>query len=101
MKSWLKTQHSRNKDHAIQSHHFMADRWGNNGNSERLFLGAPKITADGDYSHKIKRHLLLGRKSITNLYSILNGKDITLPAKAHLIKLWFFQSSCMDVRVGL
>ena len=60
-----------------------------------------KITADGDCSHEIKRRLLLGRKSITNQYSILNGKDITLPAKAHLIKLWFFQKLCMDVRVGL
>ena len=41
-KSWLKAQHSENQDHGIQSHHFMANRWGNNGNSDRLFLGAPK-----------------------------------------------------------
>ena len=41
-KSWLKTQHSENQDHGIQSHHFMTNRWGNNGNSERLFWGAPK-----------------------------------------------------------
>ena len=48
------TQHSKNEDHGIQSHHFMANRWGNNGNSERLFLGS-KITADCDCSHEIKR----------------------------------------------
>ena len=45
LKSWLKAQYSENKDHGIQFHHFMANRWGNNGNSERLFLGGFKITA--------------------------------------------------------
>ena len=63
------------------------------------FLGS-KITADGDYSHEIKRHLLFGRKAMTNLDSILKSRDITLPTKV-LLKLWFFQWSCMDVRVGL
>ena len=57
-----------------------------------------KITADGDCSHEIKRGLLLGRKVMTNLDSILKRRDITLPTKVHL---WFFQQSCMDVRVGL
>ena len=52
-----------------------------------IFLGS-KITADGNYSHEIKRHLLLGRKAITNLDSIINSRDITLPKKS---KLWFFQ----------
>ena len=47
----------------IWSHHFMANRWGNNGNSERLYFGDFKITADGDCSHEIKRRLLLGRKA--------------------------------------
>ena len=60
-----------------------------------------KITADGNCSHEIKRHLLLGRKAMTNLDSILKSRDITLPTEVHLIKLWFFQWSCMDVRVGL
>ena len=62
-KSWLKAQHSENEDHGIQSHHFMGNRWGNSGNSERLYLGerGSKITAVGDRSHEIKRHLLLGR----------------------------------------
>ena len=58
---------------------------GNNGNSDRLFL-VSKITADGDCSHEIKRHLLLGRKVITNLDSILKSRDITLPTKVHLVK---------------
>ena len=63
-----------------------------------FILGGSKITAAGDCSHDIKRHLLLGRKVMTNLDSILKSRDITLPTKA---KLWFFQWSCMDVRVGL
>ena len=65
-----------------------------------IFLGS-KITADGDCSHEIKRQLLLGRKAMTNLDSILKSRDITLPTKLCLVKLWFFQWSCMDVRVGL
>ena len=55
-KSWLKAQHSENEDHGIRSHHFMAKRWGNNGNSKRLYFLGSKITADGDCSHEIKRH---------------------------------------------
>ena len=50
-----------------------------------------KITAEGDCSHEIKRGLLLGRKAMTNLNSILKSRDITLPTKFHLVKLWFFQ----------
>ena len=50
-----------------------------------------KITTDGDSSHEIKRHLLLGRKAMTNLESIIKSRDITLSTKAHLVKLWFFQ----------
>ena len=55
-----------------------------------IFLGS-KVTADGDCSHEIKRRLLLGRKAMTNLESILKSRDITLPTKVHLVKLWFFQ----------
>ena len=55
-----------------------------------IFRGS-KITADGDCSHEIKRHLLLGRKVMTNLDSILKSRDITLPTKVHLVRLWFFQ----------
>ena len=65
-----------------------------------IFLGS-QITADGDCSHEIKRRLLLGRKVLSNLDSIMKSKDITLPTKVHLVKAWFFPWSCMDVRVGL
>ena len=64
-----------------------------------ISLGS-KITADGDCSCDIKRHLPLGRRAMTNLDSILKSRDITLPTKVHLVKLWFFQWSCMDVRVA-
>ena len=64
------------------------------------FLGS-KIIADGDCSHEIKRHLLLGRKVMTNLNSILKNRDITLPTKVCLVKAMVFQWSCMDARVGL
>ena len=68
----------------------MANRWENNGNSDRLcFLGS-KITADGDCSHKIKRLLLLGRKVIINLDSMLKSRDITLSTKVHLVKAIIF-----------
>ena len=66
-----------------------------------FILGGSKITADGDCSHKIKRRLLLGRKVMTNVDSILKSRDITLPTKVRLVKLWLFQWSCMVVRVGL
>ena len=58
--------------------------------SDFFFLGS-KITLDGDCSQEIKRHLLLGRKVMTNLDSILKSRDITLPTKARLVRLWFFQ----------
>ena len=65
-----------------------------------IFLGS-KITVDGDWSHEIKRCLLLGRKVMTNLNSILKSRDISLSTKVHLTSLLFFQWSCMDERVGL
>ena len=65
-----------------------------------IFLGS-KITADGECSHEIKRHLLLGKKVITNLDSMLKSRDITLSTEVHLVKAMVFQWSCMDVRVGL
>ena len=66
-----------------------------------FILGSSKITADGDCSHEIKRRLLLGRKAMIKLDSIFKSRDITLPTKVHLVRLWFFLWSCMDVRVGL
>ena len=68
----------------------MANRWENNGNSDRLsFLGLQNTT-DTDCSHEIKRHLLLGRKAITNLDSILKARDITLLTNFHLVKVMVF-----------
>ena len=60
-----------------------------------------KITADGDCSHEIKRCLLIGRKVMTNLDSILKSRDIICQQRSVYSRLWFFQRSCMDVRVGL
>ena len=65
--------------------------WEIDGETVRDFiLGSSKITSDGDCSHEIKRHLLLGRKVMTNLDSILKGRDITLPTKVHLVKAMVF-----------
>ena len=64
----------------------MANRWGNNGNNDRLYFPGSKITTDGDCSHEIKRHLLLGRKVMSNIDSILKSRDITLPTKVRLVK---------------
>ena len=86
----LKAQHSENEDHGIWSHYFMENKWGNSGNRERLYLGGSKITADGDFNHEIKRCLLLGRKAMTNLDSILKSRDITLLTKVHLVKAMVF-----------
>ena len=81
-KIWLKTQHSKYQDYGIQSHHLMANRgkkvW---TVTDFIFLGS-KITADSDYDHGIKRCLLLGRKAITNLDSILKSKDITFQQRS-------------------
>ena len=68
--------------------------------SNFIFWGS-EITTDGDCSHEIKRSLLLGRKVMTNLDSILKSRDITLPTKVRQSRLWFFLWSCMDVRGGL
>ena len=77
-KSWLKTQHSKNKDHGIQSHHFMAiDGETMETVTDFIFLGS-RITVDSDCSYEIKRRLLLGRKVMTNLDNILKSRDITI-----------------------
>ena len=67
--------------------------------SDFIFMGS-KITGDGDCNHEIKRRLLLGRKVMTNLDSILKSRDITLPTKVHLVKAMVFPV-CTDVRGGL
>ena len=68
----------------------MTNRWGNNGNCEDFIFGGCKITADGDPSHEIERRLLLGRKVMTNLDSILKSRDITSPTKVRLVKAMVF-----------
>ena len=69
----------------------MGNRWGNSGNSVRLYFGGgSKIIADDDCNHEIKRHLLLGRKVMTNLGSIFKSRDITLPTKVCLVKAMVF-----------
>ena len=67
----------------------MEIQWGNSGNSD-FILGGSKITADGDCSHEVKRLLLLGKKAMTNLDSILKSRDITLPTKVCLLKSMVF-----------
>ena len=68
----------------------MGNRWVNSGNSVRLYFWGSKITADGDCSHEIKRHLLLARKVMTNLDSIFKSSDVTLQTKVCLVKAVVF-----------
>ena len=68
----------------------MGDRGGNNEKMTEFISGNSKITADGDCSHEIKRHLLLGRKVMTNLHSIFKSRDITLPTNIRLVKAMVF-----------
>ena len=68
----------------------MANKWGNSGNSDRLYFWGSKTTADGDCSHEIKRCLLLGKKAMIYLDSILKSRDIALPTKVHLVKAMVF-----------
>ena len=68
----------------------MANRWGNNGNCDRLYFLESQITADGDGSHEIKRRLFLERKAMTNLDSILKSRHITLPTKFYIVKAMVF-----------
>ena len=101
--SWLKAQHSENKDHGSGP----ITSWEIDGEivetvSDFIFLGS-KITADGDCSHEIKRHLLLARKVMTNLDSIFKSRDITLPTKVYLVKamvssghVWMWELDCEE-----
>ena len=68
----------------------MENKWGTVETVANFIFGGSKITADGDCSHEIKRHLLLGRKALTNLDSILKSRDITLPTKVSLVKAMIF-----------
>ena len=72
------------------SHHFVANRWGNNGNSDRLYLRRPPKSLQMVTATMQLGHLPLGRKAMTNLESILKSRDITLPTKVHLVKAMAF-----------
>ena len=99
-KKWLRTQHSQISDHGIRSHHFMANRWGNSGNSDRLYFGASEslqmvTVAMKLFEIKVMMNLysifksislLLGRKAMTKLDSLLKSIDIILPTKICLVK---------------
>ena len=76
----------------------MANRWGNSRNSDRLYFGGSQITTDWDCSHEIKRHLLLGRKAMTNLDSILKSRDVTLPKKVCLVKVVMYGRESWTVK---
>ena len=89
-RSKYSSQHSKNEGRNIQSHQSMTNRWGNNGTVSGFTFGGSKITADGDCSHEIKRHVLLGRKAITNLDSILKSRGIALATKVCLVKAMVF-----------
>ena len=78
------------KTKIIWSHHFMANRWGNSGNNDRLYLLGSKISAYGDCSHESKRRFLLVRKVMTNLDSILKSRDSTLSTQVRLVKAMVF-----------
>ena len=79
----------------------MANRWGTMETMTDFIFGGSKITADGDCSHEIKRCLLLGRKVMTNLDSILKSRDITLPTNFHLVKSMVLPVVMYGLRVGL
>ena len=80
----------KNRVHGIWSHHFMANRGETMETVRDFIFGASKVTADGECSHEIKGHLILGRKVMTNLDSILKSRDITLPTKVRLVKAMVF-----------
>ena len=80
-----------NGKYGIRSHHFMANRRGKSGSSNIFYsFGLQKITADGDYSHQIKRCLLLRRKAMTNLDRVLKRRDVTFLTNVHIVKATAF-----------
>ena len=89
-KNWLKTQDLKHKDHGIWSHDFMLNRWGNNGNSDRIYFLGLQNHCRWSCSHEIKKCLLLWRKVMINLDSILKSRDITLLTTVHLVKAMVF-----------
>ena len=100
-KTSLRLNIKEKKGHGIQSHHFMANRRGKNGNLEADFIFlAYKVTADSDFSHEIKRHLLLGRKAMKNLGSILRSRGVTLLTKVCIVKAMVFPGTMYGCKSG-
>ena len=99
-KSWLKTQHLKTEDHGIWSHHFMGNRWGNNGNSVRLFFLAPKSMQMVTAAMKLKTRTPWKESYDQPRWHIQKRRHI-LPTKVRLVKAMVLQWSCMDVKVGL
>ena len=89
-KSWLKTQHSKDKDYGIQSHRFMANRWENNGNSGRLYFLGLQNKCTWWLQPWNKKTLAPGRKTMKNLDSIIKSRDITLLTKVCIVKAMVF-----------
>ena len=89
-KSQLKIYHSKNEDHGMWSHHFMANRWGNSGNSDRLYFLGLQNQVNSDGSHEISRCLFLGWKAMAKLDRVLKSRDITLLTKVRIIKAMVF-----------
>ena len=89
-KAGLKLNIQKTKDHGTWSHYFITNRRRKSGNSDRFYFGGSKITANGDFNYEIKRCLLLGRKAMTNLDSVLKSRDITLLTKVHIAKATVF-----------
>ena len=85
-KAGLKVNIQKTKNMASSHIISWQDRWGKSGNSDRFYFLDSKIIADNDCSHKIKRHLFLGRKAMTNLDGVLKSRDITLPSKVRRVK---------------
>ena len=97
----LKLSISKKEDNGIWSYHFLASRWGNNETvKDFVFLGS-KTTEYGDCSHKIKRHLLLGRKTMNKQDSILKSRDITLLTMIHLVKAMIFPVVVYGCEIGI
>ena len=89
-KAGLNLNIQQNKDHSIQFHYFIANRRGKSEAVTNFIFLCSKITVDSDSSHEIQRHLLLGRKAVTYLDSILKSRDITLLTKVHIVKALVF-----------
>ena len=97
----LKLNIQKTKIHGIWSHHFMANRWGNSGNSDRLYWGGSKITEDGDCSHESKTIVPWKKSYDQPRQHIKKAETLLCQQRSIQSRLWFFQWSRMDVRVGL